>query len=124
MHLRKPAPGQRGRTFKTCPLCWSRWILFGELAWQSQHGLAQDEFMSKVASLRASVCPGGTRKPVVGGSPGHATAAEPVPIEQGPIGVPGAGSFFSRLQAVMLWRSQGLLTDIEFQQAKRQLGLC
>ena len=41
----------------------------------------------------------------------------------GATGVTAPGAFFEQLSQLMLWREQGKLSDSEFAEAKRRLGL-
>ena len=121
----RPAPEHRDRSFKHCPLCWSQWILEGELAWHRTHHVALDEFMEKVVvAMSASrggiieqpsgdVAVHGAPQGMVGSSTGPALQQQPANNEE----------FMNQLRALIEWRSQGWLNNDEFNAAKRKLGL-
>ena len=44
----RAAPDTRNRSFKPCPACWSKWLLAGELQWQTDHGIPPDAFATKL----------------------------------------------------------------------------
>jgi hypothetical protein len=130
----RAAPEKRNRGFKPCPLCWSRWVLDGELRWQGHHSIAPDGFMQKV--IQALYC-GAAASHVPAAAVDTASADRaPVPVAPAqamivPDGGRASGNqsaapadvFFSQLSQLMTWRTQGLLSDTEFIKAKQALGL-
>ena len=46
--FRRLAPPRRGKPMKHCSLCWSRWLLRGEVMWQIQHDHELDDFAQRV----------------------------------------------------------------------------
>ena len=46
----KPPLARSGRGLKHCPICWSRWVIRGEMQWRRQGNHAISEFMIKVAA--------------------------------------------------------------------------
>ena len=126
-HFSRPAPEQRNRDFKACAGCWSRWLLQGEVEWQAAHGISPDEFIAKASAAlsRGRTTPGSS-------SAGHEPPSTPprAPPAAAPLlpvgsagGQTGAQAFFEQLSQLMAWRQAGLLSDSEFANAKRVLGL-
>ena len=106
------APRSACRTFNHCPLCWSRWILRGELQWQDRQGSARGEFMQKVAAAL--------------GHDAVVPQVEPPPDAPGSSssdGAQSAGTFMAHLGPIMEWRQRGLVSDSEFAHAKQAIGL-
>ena len=118
----RAAPVQRNRSFKPCPLCWSRWVLDGEMQWQGRRGIVPDVFMQKTIAAYK----GALSSPVPdaqSASAGGTVAASCSGTVQSPVSA-DANSFFPQLSQLMAWRVQGLLSDSEFIKAKQKLGLC
>ena len=76
VHFRHPAPQNLDRTVKACPMCWSRWVLLGELAWRRHFGQDLDDFLTKVAAVLVGPPAPPSTAPMV--SP-PATPFDPVP---------------------------------------------
>ena len=114
-----PAPPFRDRSFKHCALCWSQWILEGELAWVRSHQVSLDSFMEKVVAAmgahgNASSVPMAGPAQSANAAPAAATPPQPASGSKGP-------GFVERLQHLIEWRAAGLLSEEEFAAAKRQL---
>lgn len=141
----RAAPEKRDRSFEPCPLCWSRWVLDGELRWQGHHGVQPDDFALKVIKALFGTTPA---SPATSGPTASAgstqAAAMPSPVlpdptggaaTQGSLSAPAVGtaaqgpvatnavSFFAELSQLVAWRTQGLLSDTEFVKAKQKLGI-
>ena len=115
----KPASGVLNRKMKHCAACWSRWILQGELDWRAAHGVdtAGDEFLCEVEAtvgqrLESHGADSSRGASSSGFKPGTPASSSSEPAQ-----------FMTALTRVMDWRQQGLLSDSEFQSAKRALGL-
>ena len=124
----RAAPEQRNRSFKPCALCWSRWLLQGEVAWQANHGIPPDTFTVRVIAALAAAAtpsPGARPAPAAAVTPPSAAASSacPLPLATEPQ-QPHAETFFQQLTQLMAWRQAGLLSDTEFAKAKSMLGLC
>ena len=59
--FRRTAPQRLDKTFKTCSMCWSWWLLAGEVEWQRRNTPGLDEIDSRIvgsmptlASMQAS----------------------------------------------------------------------
>ena len=123
----RPAPEQCNRGFKACALCWSRWLLQGEVNWQATHGIPPDTFTAKViaglagsGTPSASLPPGPAAADTPPSAAASSAAAWPLPtIEQ----QAHSETFFQQLSQLMAWRQTGLLSDSEFATAKQRLGL-
>ena len=110
INLARPAPPRRGRPLKHCPLCWSRWLLRGEIAWQRSSGNELDDFLKRASESL--------------GSPPSLCNTMPVEcVEATNSDTPRGDSFFAQLQSLMHWRQSGLLNSPEFKNAKRRLGI-
>ena len=130
VHFKRPACQGLDRTFKHCAMCWSRWILQGELQWEQMHNVPADDFMKKVLAAIARTQSGS----------GTALSAnsQVTPFSSsmvGPVLTPSsttshAGSlttpqkdFFDQLQTLIEWRAKGCLSEKEFAAAKQKMGL-
>ena len=109
------APPRCDRSFNHCPLCWSRWILQGELQWRRKAGVEQGEFMDKVSQLLGS----GAGGDIVMAADVHAGA----PISSSVGGSSSSRDMMGTLQQLIQWRQSGSLTESEFANAKTKLGL-
>ena len=111
--LSRPAPDTGlNRNFKPCPLCWSRWLLDGQIQWSNATGHPLDTTLQKMCNgQRFDVTPTVAPEPS-GASPPAAAAASTA-----------SGDFFNQLQSLMEWRRNGLLSEDEFGKAKQKLGL-
>ena len=105
---------ERVRGRKPCGPCWARWVLHGEIGWQENQGVdlsqwlvgAMERLWDSPADMNAYTH---TLEPAVPAG---------VPIQQGP-----PESLWEKLQTLMRWQAEGRLTDREFANAKRLLGL-
>ena len=92
-------------------------------------GLPLDEFMLKVIAavgLEDNIPSLGSSPPGLDVEPQAAPASEAVLVEPSGAaasGSEGATAFFSQLSQLMSWRCQGLLSEVEFANAKCRLGL-
>ena len=126
----RPAIQRPNRGFKACPKCWSRWILLGELQWVSCHGQPCDTFMQQVQD---SLSPNGAGHDILGPmqnlaaqTPDGLASASPAQssFTHRPDHLHNAqDQYFAQLSQLMSWRVQGLLSDTEFANAKKRLGL-
>ena len=73
-HFTRPAPQGLNRNFKPCALCWSRWVLEGEIEWRRANNQALEGFLAKVAAKL-----GGPLVPVVPAPCSSAPTIAPVP---------------------------------------------
>ena len=123
----RPAPEHRLRGFHPCPLCWSRWLLRGEVQWQAVHGVPPNLFANKVLAALPAWGQSHSSAPEQPSQPQPlptlaSSSSSLLPVVTAP--APHHGSaFFSHLSQLMDWRQQGLLSDAEFLQAKHMLGL-
>ena len=101
--LAPPADAVR-RDFKACPVCWARWILSGELDWRAQEGHNIDELTAVPAAVHAR------------------TAWQTAASSSSTAPAPGA-SVVDHLRELIVWRTQGHISEAEFESAKRALGL-
>ena len=114
-----PAPERVDRSFKACPLCWSRWLLISELQWHESRGLPLSSFLHQVqGAVHASY---DLR------SAAAASAAPQQALETRSVGCTENGAqdadVFARLSVLIGWQRDGLLSDQEFKHAKASLGL-
>ena len=124
----RPAPPRSGKAPKPCAFCWSRWILYGQLLWMRDNGVALDDFFKKVEVMAAGgavphVAP--TPSPVVSSTVVAPAASEPVaavPASSSP-SAPSEQDIFEKLSKLIEWHSAGHLNDSEFIASKRVLGL-
>ena len=49
--FRRTTPQRLDKTFKTCSMCWSRWLLAGEVEWQRRNTPGLDEIDSRIVGL-------------------------------------------------------------------------
>ena len=73
----RPAPTQLDRSFQPCALCWSQWVLEGELAWERARGLQLDEVIAKFAVNAAT--PSAAAPTFAAGPVAPVSAAPPAP---------------------------------------------
>ena len=122
IYFQQPASGALNRKFKHCPTCWSRWVLSGELQWRNMRGVDGDDFTRKVATVLGGI----PAAPAPAGRE-HASSsgAQSSGLAQGPATLAASASSqtMSELARAVQWREQGLLSEMEFQAAKRALGL-
>ena len=131
VHFARPAPPRQGKALKPCPFCWSRWVLLGQLFWLRQCGHPLDEFMAKVAAALEPTepQPAATARPSVKQAgdavqPNGRCSAEPQLVPVTSSRHEGATSeFYEQLASIMEWRRAGHLSESEFVEAKRRLGL-
>ena len=137
-HFWRPAPEQgQDRSFKPCALCWSRWLLDGEIAWQKSQGNELDPFLAKVAAQFKGPAPVALRPEADGAEacsvPESSGQAQPS-SEQQPSNAPvellaqlptkaDRSTLVESLCQLVAWRREGLLSATEFQNAKNKLGL-
>ena len=98
----------------------------GAVQWEVQSATSLDTFMQKVSdalcnqiSLAAPTTSGSTNAASV-----QTNSATTVGTNAAPTHSVSSNSFFSQLSSLMVWRDQGLLSDVEFAAAKQRLGLC
>ena len=135
-----PAPEVVDHSFKACPLCWSRWLIRGELLWRQARGVPCDEFLSKARDALGDCLPApdaltsalaGLRNPIGDSSDeeGEALLRE---LEAPVLPVTAAASsnasvapagLFDQLMSLVAWRKEGHLTEEQFEAAKTKLGL-
>ena len=48
VRFNQPTSPRKGKALKACAICWSRWLLAGELAWARRNTQELDPFMQKV----------------------------------------------------------------------------
>ena len=73
-HFMRPAPEGLNRDFKPCALCWSRWVLEGEIGWRQANAQPLDQLLTKVAARL-----GGPFLPVAAALPRSAPTIAPTP---------------------------------------------
>ena len=114
-----PASGVLNRSMKHCAACWSRWILGGEMDWRVANGTdsAGDEYMCEV---EATI---GQRLVSHGAASSSGASSRGPERDAAASAASDPAKFMADLTRVMDWRQQGMLTDSEFQAAKRSLGL-
>ena len=122
IYFQQPVCKTLNRKFKHCPTCWSRWVLSGELQWRSMRGIMGDDFTRKVATVLgdtpAALAPAGRDRASSSGAQSSGLAQGPAPL----VGSTSSQTMDDVARAVQ-WRQQGLLSEAEFQAAKRALGL-
>ena len=97
------------RGFKPCPLCWSRWILLGELGWRARNNGEQDDIMDATRAFAAAR--------------GHAIHSRPVNVSGSAASADAApNAFMEDLRSLVQWRESGALSEAEFARAKARLG--
>ena len=124
----RPAPPRSGKAPKPCAFCWSRWILYGQLLWMRDHSVPLDEFFKKVETMAlggsvpsdAPTPSLAVSSPVVASTTGAPVASAPVSSS---FASPSAQDIFEKLSKLIEWRSSGHLTESEFVESKRVLGL-
>ena len=104
----RAAPQERDRSFKHCPLCWSRWLLLGELGFRMRRGESLNEFLIKAQATL------GSSGAAIAQPSGHQPCTDTTALVQ--------EQWFQQLDKVMEWRSSGLLCEQEFKKAKHRLG--
>ncbi len=117
-----PAPPVLNRSFKTCTVCWARWVLTGEMNCRLKEGRPLGALLEAVRNCCVPCCPGasGSLPPRVAASAPSASASETL----GAAAPASAGAqMMAELDKLIAWRSQGHLTEAEFGAAKRNLGL-
>ena len=109
VHFARPAPPSGlDRSFKSCPCCWAKWILRGELRWRVREGRNVDGPLAVVAAAD-----GGTPTP----------QGPPLPLSEPSRADTTPPDLIDRLRQLIAWRTAGHLSDAEFQNAKQALGL-
>ena len=121
VHFNRPAPPRQGKGPKPCAFCWSRWVLLGQLYWLRESGQPLDEFMTRVANALEPTephLPASTRPRLhhTQHSEDSQMAAEHEPLHE-------PGQFYHKLSNLIEWYRLGHLTQSEFIEAKRRLGL-
>ena len=115
IHFSRPSPQSIDRKFKTCAACWSKWLLQGVLYSRRVTNTPLDPFLRSVSE--------GFEARGLDGAAASVPSAEPL-VAQPEGSDPAPNHGFDRLREIMMWKSQGLLTDAEFAAAKsRLLGL-
>jgi hypothetical protein len=132
VHFQRPAPPRVGKSPKPCPLCWSRWVLRGQVQWVRQQSGHLDDFLSKAAAAVEAQQPAQAPEQHRG-EPHHQAPPialplakrfrgdAPLPRSAAPVNSPE--QMFQRLAALCEWRAAGLLSESEFVGAKQALGL-
>ncbi|CAK0882876.1 unnamed protein product [Prorocentrum cordatum] len=116
------APPVLNRSFKTCAVCWARWVLTGEMTCRLKEGRPLGALLEAVRNCCVPCSPGasGSLPPRVAASAPSASASETL----GAAAPASAGAqMMAELGKLIAWRSQGHLTEAEFGAAKRNLGL-
>ena len=113
VHFERPGPPAVNRAFKSCPACWSKWVLEGALHNRRTANTPLDPFMATVAAAVDARNP--TRD---AGSFAAESSIAPLGLSAP---VPAAPDAFSKLREIMQWKQQGLLNDAEFVAAKQKL---
>ena len=117
MDFSRTARSHLDRSFKHCAQYWSCLVLEGEVQWMQGRGEPADEFMKKVlfaiASSQSSAPASSSSLAALApcqpaaGARGATTAATDAGASS-----PSGTDFFSKLQALMDWRSKGWLSLI------------
>ena len=120
-----PPPRTCG-TLSPCGLCWARWTLRGEVAYQARSSGSLDATSRRILEtlwpnwnplLR-------TESEFLASAAEQTTSARALATggPSTPVANPSDAAW-ERMVSLMEWRSRGLLTDAEFHNAKRMLGL-
>ena len=119
-HLRRPAPETGlNRGLKPCSICWSRWLLQGAIDWQYRHGGPPDDFLTTLLAKGATGAMPSVSIVSSGQSVPSAQQAE-APARSS-TDLQSQDEFFNKLQALVVWHKQGLLSDAEFAQCKQKM---
>lgn len=127
----RPAAPRKGKAPKPCAFCWSRWVLYGQLQWMRDNGVALDDFFTKVQAMAAGVS-APLLVPTAAAVPSSTIAAPVVAkaaaaVPDCPLALPvalGGNEMMEKLGKLIQWHSAGHLSPSEFIAAKRALGLC
>ena len=139
IEFKRPSPHTLS-SCKPCALCWSRWLLEGELEWQHTQGVTPSAFWLKVATAlgqsRASrvALPFASTTATASNAPQGQTPSSAAATltsrnattssSSGSAGQVAPGTpFFNQLSSLIDWRAKGFISDTEFVNAKRKLGL-
>ena len=139
IEFKRPSPHTLS-SCKPCALCWSRWLLEGELEWQHTQGVTPSAFWLKVATAlgqsRASrvALPFASKTATASNAPQGQTPSSAAATltsrnattssSSGSAGQVAPGTpFFNQLSSLIDWRAKGFISDTEFVNAKRKLGL-
>lgn len=82
VHFKRPAPDDVDRGFKACPVCWSRWLLKGEIHYRQACGESLGTSLGKVAEALFGIAPLLPSVPVSG--PAVASAPQASMFQNGP----------------------------------------
>lgn len=121
-----PAPHVLNRAFKTCAVCWARWILMGEMNCRVREGRPLGALLeaARYCCVPCGPEPAAAGAPPLRGGSLPPRVAESTPSASASAAPASAGAqMMMELDRLIAWRSQGHLSEVEFVAAKRQLGL-
>ena len=107
--FRRTAPQRLDKTFKTCSMCWSRWLLAGEVEWQRRNTPGLDEIDSRIVGLMPT--PASMQASLAQAAPCASSSS-----------VPDATELMMKLAQLVSWRKAGMLSEAEFSNVKKRIG--
>ena len=106
--FRRTAPQRLDKTFKTCSMCWSWWLLAGEVEWQRRHTPGLDEIDSRILGLMPTL------------ASMQASPAQAAPCASSS-SVPDPTELMMKLAQLVSWRKAGMLGETELSNARKNL---